>query len=170
MVDLIDLKTHQGRRDRALLLMGFAAALRRSELVALDVADLEFDDQGILLTIASSKTDQEHDGAIVPVLAEPGSLYCPVVAVRSWLINSSLREGALFRRLYRGDTISANRLSDKALVLMIKSLAHRIGMDAGVVSGHSLRRGFLTSATTQKKDLRGLLNLLNQLHSWQRCT
>ncbi len=154
MVDLIDLNTHQGRRDRALLLLGFAAALRRSELVALDIADLEFVDQGLLLTITSSKTDQEQIGAVVPVLAEPGSLYCPVEAVRSWLINSALREGALFRRLYRGDTISKDRLSDKAVVLLIKSLAGRIGMDEKSVSGHSLRRGFLTSAATQKKDLR----------------
>jgi len=154
MVDLIDFKTHQGRRDRALLLLGFAAALRRSELVALDIADLEFVDQGLLVTIASSKTDQEQVGAVVPVLAEPGSPYCPVEAIRRWLINSGLREGPAFRRLYRGDTISNDRLSDKAVVLLIKSLAGRIGMDAKLVSGHSLRRGFLTSAATEKKDLR----------------
>jgi len=170
MVDLIDLKTHQGRRDRALLLLGFAAALRRSELVALDIADLEFVDQGLLLTIKSSKTDQEQVGAVVPVLAETDSPYCPVESVRIWLINSALREGPAFRRLYRGDTISHDRLSDKAVVLLIKSLAGRIGMDAKLVSGHSLRRGFLTSgrgfltsAATEKKDLRRMADQARHL-------
>ena len=56
--------------------------------------------------------------------------------------------------MYRGDTISDDQLSDKAVVLLLKSLADRIGMDAQLVSGHSLRRGFLTSAATEKKDLR----------------
>lgn len=99
-------------------MLGFAAALRRSELVALDIADLEFVDQGLLETITSSETEQV--GVAVPVLAEPGSSYCPVEAVRCWLINSGLRHGAVFRRLYRGDAINDNRLSDKAVVLLIK--------------------------------------------------
>ncbi|MFK8079743.1 MAG: hypothetical protein AB8B97_05615 [Granulosicoccus sp.] len=123
MVDLIDLKSHQGRRDRALLLLGFAAALRRSELVALDIADLEFVDQGLLVTVNGSKTDQEQVGAVVPTLAESGSPYFPVEAIRSWLINSGLREGPAFRSLYLGNTISDDWLSDKVVVLFIKSLA-----------------------------------------------
>ena len=74
MVDLIDITTQQGRRDWALLLLGFAAALRRSELVALDVADLKFVNQGLLVTIVSSKTDQESHGAVVPDRLSPAPL------------------------------------------------------------------------------------------------
>jgi integrase len=73
----------KGLRDRALLLLGFAGAFRRSELVALDVADLQFCDSGLRAIIRKSKTDQEGQGATIAIAR--GSVACPVDAVRAWI-------------------------------------------------------------------------------------
>jgi integrase len=88
-------------RDRALLLLGFAGAFRRSELVSLDVADLQFCDGGLRVTIHRSKTDQEGQGATIAIV--PGSTACPVKAVRSWIEAAGLSDGPLFRPVIRFD-------------------------------------------------------------------
>jgi len=154
MVDQLDLNTLGGQRDRALLLFGFAAALRRSEIVADNAENLHFLAVGLTLHIEHSKTDQEGSGATLVVPREPRSRYCPVSAIEDWLCNAGIRGGAVFRRVYRGDHVSSQRLSDKSVVLRIKALAECIGQDPKKFSGHSLRRGFLTSAAAEKKDLR----------------
>ena len=85
MVSHADAETLKGKRDRALLLFGFASAMRRSELVALVVGDLEATDRGLLVTVRRSKTDQEgrgHQRAIVPGRKVE---LCPVRAMRAWL-------------------------------------------------------------------------------------
>jgi site-specific recombinase XerD len=84
-----------GKRDRAVLLLGFALAARRSELVALDVADLEECPDGLRVTIRRSKTDQEGAGTVVAVCR--GSIACPVAAVRDWVTAAGITEGPLFR-------------------------------------------------------------------------
>ena len=76
-------ETLAGLRDRALLLLGFAAALRRSELVALNVEDLEETEGGLCIRIVRSKTDQEGQGTIIAIV--PGSVACPIKSIRSWL-------------------------------------------------------------------------------------
>ncbi len=93
VVEPIELTTRTAYRDRALLLLGFAAALRRSELVALDVEDVDFDPaKGVLLTIRRSKTDQERAGAQVAVpYARAGNDLCAVRALLAWL-ETDLRE------------------------------------------------------------------------------
>ena len=154
MVDQLNVATHGGRRDRALLLLGFAAALRRSEIVAINVEDLHFNMDGLRLHVRRSKSDQEGSGVRIPVPREPRSRYCPVSAVEVWLGKSGIASGAVFRRMYRGDCLSTHRLTCKAVVLRIKVLAEEIGLDPAGFSGHSLRRGLLTSAAAEKKDLR----------------
>jgi hypothetical protein len=84
-----------GKRDRALLLLGFALAARRSELVALDVADLEECPEGLRVTIRRSKTDQEGAGAVVVVCR--GSIACPVAAVKEWTAAANVTGGAVCR-------------------------------------------------------------------------
>ena len=74
-----------GARDRALLLLGFAGAFRRSELVGLDVQDLEFTDDGLVITLRRSKTDQEGETRKVGIPFGSGPTTCPVRALRSWL-------------------------------------------------------------------------------------
>ena len=81
MADTIDTTTLAGLRDRALLLYGFAGAFRRSELVGLNVEDLEAHPRGQLVSIHHSKTDQAGFGQTVAVLAQPGSPWCPVAAL-----------------------------------------------------------------------------------------
>ena len=90
----------KGLRDRALLLLGFAGAFRRSELVALDVADLEETEEGMRVAIRRSKTDQEGKGEIIAIVRS--SVNCPVKAVKNWLQATSITEGSLFRSVTKG--------------------------------------------------------------------
>jgi integrase len=128
-----------GRRDRALLLVGFAAALRRSELVALNVADVSFVPQGITVRVARSKTDQEQAGQVVGVV-QTGRKTCPVAALQSWLAAAKLADGRVFRRINRHGQLGA-ALSDQSVALIVKRRAAMIGREAGEFSGHSLRAG-----------------------------
>jgi site-specific recombinase XerD len=137
----------KGLRDRAILLLGFAGAFRRSELVALNVEDLEFCDDGMRVTIRKSKTDQEGLGATIAVAL--GSIACPVQAVRTWLETASISSGPIFRPVTRKGTISSRRLSGRAVADLVKKYAQDAGLKAGDFSGHSLRSGFLTSAATR---------------------
>jgi integrase len=91
----------RGLRDRALLLIGWAATLRRSELVALEVADLGFEPEGVVLTIRRSKTDREGAGVTVTVPFGGEEATCPVGALRRWLAAAAIAEGRVFRRIDR---------------------------------------------------------------------
>jgi site-specific recombinase XerD len=86
--------TLAGLRDRALLLLGFAAALRRSELVALNVDDLEEAEGGLCIRIVRSKTDQEGKGTVIAIV--PGSVACPIKSLKAWLAATSITDGPLF--------------------------------------------------------------------------
>jgi integrase len=136
-----------GKRDRALLLLGFALAARRSELVALDVADLEECPEGFRATIRRSKTDQEGAGAVVAVCR--GSIACPVAAVKEWLAAANIVEGPVFRQVGKGGRLLPGRLSPQNVALIVKAYAKRLGLDPSAFSGHSLRAGFLTSAAAR---------------------
>ena len=142
MVDLCP-DTLAGKRDRAMLALGFAMACRRSELVALDVEDLEERPDGFKVLIRRSKTDQEGVGQIVHVLR--GTRIRPVDAVNDWLEASSITEGPLFRRLPRGKKLG-DRLVPEFVADLVKSYAEKAGEDPALFAGHSLRSGFLTSA------------------------
>jgi integrase len=134
----------KGLRDRAILLLGFAGAFRRSELVALDVGDLEFCEGGMRVHIRRSNTDQEGAGHTIAIV--PGSIACPVKAVRAWLEASKITAGPLFRPMAKGGRIGAERLADHTVVRVVKASARRVGLDPKLFAGHSLRSGFLTSA------------------------
>lgn len=131
-------------RDRALLLLGFAAALRRSELVALDVTDLEGRAEGLVLSIRSSKTDPERRGDQIGVPYARRPELCAVRAVEAW--RARIDGGALFRPVNRHGQIAAARLSDRAVAEIVKEAATRAGLDPAHFAGHSLRAGFATSA------------------------
>jgi integrase len=137
----------KGLRDRALLLLGFAGAFRRSELVALDVADLQETEGGLLVTIRRSKTDQEGQGRTVAIVR--GSIACPVRAVRNWLDAAGISDGPVFRAVGKGGRIGTDRLSDKQVSRTIKEYAGRMRLDVSTFAGHSLRAGFLTSAAAK---------------------
>jgi hypothetical protein len=91
MVDTCDSATYQGKRDRALL-FGLAGAMRRSELVALDVANLKLSDKGFIVTISKSKTDQEARGQTIAIPRVLDSPYCPVQAVLDWMAMAGIEQ------------------------------------------------------------------------------
>jgi len=134
----------RGVRDRALLLLGFAGAFRRSELVALDVADIAETEAGLLVTIRRSKTDQEGQGVTIAIAR--GDVACPVKALREWLRASGIEAGPLFRSINKADRVAQVRLTDRSVATIVKAYAERAGFDSSSFSGHSLRSGFLTSA------------------------
>lgn len=133
-----------GLRDRALLLLGFAGAFRRSELVSLNVADLAENETGLLVTIRKSKTDQEGEGETIAIAR--GDIACPVKAVRAWLDGAGINAGPIFRAVNKAGTVASNGLSAQSVADLVKAYAKRAGYDASTFSGHSLRSGFLTSA------------------------
>ncbi|MFB3779045.1 MAG: site-specific integrase [Bryobacteraceae bacterium] len=135
-----------GVRDRALLLLGFAGAFRRSELVGLDVSDLEFTTEGLVVSLRHSKTDQEGAGRKVgiPLGSNPGT--CPVHALRDWLKVSGIAEGPVFRCVNRHGHVQLGRLSGYAVALVVKRRASAVDLDAARYAGHSLRAGLATSA------------------------
>lgn len=153
MVDTCDAATFQGLRDRALLLLGFAGAFRRSELVALDVADLKVTPEGLIVLIRKSKTDQESEGQRIAIPRVIESPYCPVQAVLDWIAAAQVEQGAIFRRVIKGNKISEDRLTDQSVAHVIKKLAARAGLIASQYAGHSLRSGFLTSAAAHRASI-----------------
>lgn len=153
MVDTCDLNTYLGLRDRALLLLGFAGAFRRSELVALDVADLKITEQGFIVLIRKSKTDQESEGQRIAIPRVIESPYCPVQAVMEWMAATGIGQGPIFRRLMKGNKLTEDRLTDQSVAQVIKKLATRAGLLASQYAGHSLRSGFLTSAAARRASI-----------------
>jgi site-specific recombinase XerD len=135
-----------GCRDRALLVLGFAGALRRSELVGLDVGDVIEGTDGLTLHLRRSKTDQEGAGRTLGIPFGSNPATCPVRAWRAWLEVSGITEGAAFRALDRHGRLGPTRLSGQAVALVLKRHAARVGLDPSEVAGHSLRAGLATSA------------------------
>ena len=129
-----------GLRDRALLLLGFAGAFRRSELVALNVADIQECEAGLRVYIRKSKTDQESRGVTIAILR--GALACPVKAVKAWLDSAAITDGPVFRSIAKGDRVSGRRLSDKSVADIVKRHASRVGLDPSAFGGLRCGPGF----------------------------
>src|SRR5258708_39589620 len=143
--------TLAGKRNRALVLLGFAGAFRRSELVALDLADIEETEAGLRVIVRHSKTDQEGEGATVAIAR--GAVVCPVKALRAWLDAARITSGPLFRAVNKSGAVAEAGLSDRAVANIVKAMVGIVGLDATTFSGHSLRSGFLTSAATSSANI-----------------
>jgi site-specific recombinase XerD len=141
--------TLRGKRDRALLAIGFAGAFRRSELVDLKVNDVTRRTRGILLHLAGSKTDQEGEGTEIPI--PNGRHLRPVEALDAWLAASGITEGPLFRNVDRHGRVGA-ALSAGSVARIVKSVFRAAGLEASAFSGHSLRAGFVTDALDRDVD------------------
>lgn len=146
----IDADTLAGARDKALVLLGFACALRVSELVAIAVEDIALSDDRVALTIRDAKTAKNNEVQVVVASCSPDTELCPVDAVADWLEMASIETGAAFRGITRHDTVRSSAISTRAVGDIIKARAK----DAGVigwadVSSHSLRRGWATEAAAQ---------------------
>ena len=145
------------KRDRALLLLGFAGAFRRSELVGVEIKDLTFTPQGLILFIPRAKGDQLGKGSTIAVPYAPDPRLCAVRAVRDWIEAADLMDGPLFRPLTKAGTLRAAALSDKSVALIVKRYAALAGLDPKDFDGHSLRRGFATSAAQHDVDTLGIM-------------
>jgi integrase len=136
-------------RDRALLAFGMAGAFRRSELVALTLADLERVPEGLRVTIRRGKTDQEGAGAVIAI--PEGRRLRPKALLEAWLDQAGITDGFLFRRLSGGSAagsgvVTACPMSDRAVARLVQARAAAAGYAGENFAGHSLRAGFLTAA------------------------
>ncbi|PWI54801.1 hypothetical protein B5K03_08760 [Rhizobium phaseoli] len=153
----IEPETLQGRRDRALLLLGFAGAFRRSELVAITVEDLTFSEDGVDVFLPKSKTDQEAKGQSVAVLN--GKALRPADRLKEWLAAAGITSGPVFRRINRGDHLTDEPLTAQSVALIVKKYADAAGLDVERLSGHSLRAGFVTSAAENRASISRIMEV-----------
>lgn len=135
-----------GLRDRALLLVGFTGAFRRSELVALELRDVTFTTKGLDVVVRRSKTDQQGRGRRVVLAAASDPSCCPERALHAWLDASGVTSGPLFRSVDRHGNVSLRALTAEAVSLIIRRTMARAGFSPKGFSGHSLRVGFVGEA------------------------
>lgn len=152
--------TLTGKRDRALLALGFAGAFRRSELVALNVEDLREDPEGLRVMVRRSKVDQEGRGFEKAI--PHGRFIRPVALVRDWLDAAGIVSGPVFRPVSRSGRVriiphlaaeEQPRLSDRSVANILQAYCTAAGLDASLFGAHSLRAGFITSASERGADL-----------------
>jgi len=147
-----------GARDRALILLGFAGAFRRSELVGLDVEDCAFGKDGLTVTLRRSKTDQEGQGRKIGIPYGSNPETCPIRVLLGWIELAGITTGRVFRPLTRHGLVRAGRLSGIDVSRVVKKLAERAGLDAANYAGHSLRAGHATSAAIAGASERSIMN------------
>jgi site-specific recombinase XerD len=147
-----------GARDRALILLGFAGAFRRSELVALDIEDCAFGKDGLTVTLRRSKTDQDGAGRKIGIPYGSNPETCPVRTIQAWIEQAALWSGALFRAINRHGQLRTGRLSGIDVARVVKKLAVRAGLDPTAYAGHSLRAGHATSAAIAGASERSIMN------------
>ena len=133
------------KRNKALILIGFAGGFRRSELVAIEYDDVEFVAEGVKIFVKRSKTDQSGEGMIKGIPYFDNKDYCPVIALKEWIEHSKINNGRIFP------------ISDKGVALIIKKYALWAGLDPSKYAGHSLRSGFATSAAESGAEERNIM-------------
>lgn len=135
----------RSKRDRALLLLGWAGGFRSSELVGLDLADIEEVREGLVLHLRRSKTDQTGQGRKIGIPLGR-TRHCPVAALSAWLGVLNKDEGPIFRPVDRHRNVQPDRLRSDAVSTILRNRLANAGIDPEGYSGHSLRAGLATSA------------------------
>ena len=138
-----------GLRDKALLLIGFAGGLRRTELSNLDCNDLEWENFGLRLYLKKSKTNQEGREEFINIMAAENEPCCPVKVLKRWLVSSKTLQGALFRSINKAG-VPQNRISTVTIGKKVKWAAKQCGFDSRNFGGHSLRAGCATYLLKKK--------------------
>jgi integrase len=147
-----------GLRDRALLLLGFGGAFRRSELVGLNAEDCGFTKEGLTVTLRRSKTDQEGQGRKIGIPYGSCPETCPVRTVQEWIAQAGISSGPLFRSVSRHGQVQPGGLAGIDVARVVKKLAERAGLDAAKYAGHSLRAGHATAAAIAGASERSIMN------------
>ncbi len=149
--------TTLGVRDKALLLLGFAGAFRRSELVALTMKDIERTPEGIKVTIRKSKGDQEGKGQTIAILN--GTRFRVVDHLFFWLKQAGIKEGLIFRSVLKSGKVQDKPLMAKDVARLVKKYAGLAGFSIENFAGHSLRAGFITSGANAGADIMKLMEV-----------
>ena len=138
----------RGLRDAALILLAFAGAFRESELTALEVRDLKYTADELLITVRKSKTDQEREGRIkrIPILSDASAAFCPVRALQAYLTAAEISSGPVFRKIDRWSKVWDRAMRPAAVAYILKRACNLAGLDASEIAGHSPRAGFVTQA------------------------
>jgi site-specific recombinase XerD len=147
-----------GLRDRALILLGFAGAFRRSELIGLDIEDCAFSKDGLTITLRRSKVDQQGVGRKIGVPYGANPETCPVRVLQGWMEQAGISGGPLFRSINRHGQLQPGRLSGLDVARVVKKLAERAGLDVVKYAGHSLRAGHATAAAIAGASERSIMN------------
>jgi integrase len=143
---LVSLDTLKAKRDNALLQIGYFGGYRRSELVGLEVSHVAWEQEGLVITLARSKTDQLGQGITKAIPFGEGSC-CPATALRTWLDAAGVTAGPIFRSVTKWGKIGKEALHEASVNTVLESCAKRIKLDYVLqLSSHSLRRGMATSA------------------------
>jgi integrase len=158
MVETLENRTTIDVRDRALILLGFAGAFRRSELVGLDVEDCAFGKDGLTVTLRRSKTDQEGVGRKIGIPYGSNPETCPVRTMQAWMETAGMSSGPVFRSINRHGHVQEGRLSGIDVARVVKKLAERAGLDSTHYAGHSLRAGHATTAAIGGASERSIMN------------
>ena len=132
-------------RDKAIILIGFSGGFRRSELVSLELEDIEFVSEGVKIFVKRSKTDQSGEGMTKAIPYFDNHNFCPVLALKNWMELIDIKNGKIFN------------ISDKNVALIIKKYANYAGLDSNKYAGHSLRSGFATSTAESGADERNIM-------------
>jgi integrase len=146
MAKKTDATTPDGARDRAVLILGFATSLRRSELSALNLDDVTHHPKGLIINNRHGKTDQLGVGRIIPVFRGRHENTCPVLAIRAWVKQRGQDPGPLFVRMTPANTVTQKRLKPESIARIVQTLAAKIGLDAKRYGAHSMRAGCITTA------------------------
>ena len=134
-------------RDKSLILTGFAGGFRRSELVNIDIEDIEFVSEGLKIFVKRSKTDQSGEGMTKGIPYFVNENYCPVKNLKNWITQGNLKKGKIYD------------LSDKSVALIIKKFARIAGLNETKYSGHSLRSGFATATAQSGAEERDIMSM-----------
>jgi integrase len=135
-----------GLRDKAILLIGFAGAFRRSEIVGLQIRDVQSSDAGLIITLRRSKTDQEGASFTKGIPVGTSDATCPKWALECWLQLAGITSGPIFRPIDRWGHVSTHGLSSLGVARAVKRALTAINVDTTDYSGHSLRAGLVTAA------------------------
>jgi site-specific recombinase XerD len=146
MIHATPTKTIRGVRDKAIILTGWAAGMRRSEIIELRVADCDWRNEGVAILIRKSKTDQEGEGRLVPLFKGRDESLCPVGALLHWLERAQIDDGHLFRSISPAFEVLEDPMHPATISRVVKAAAKRARLDEKRYTAHSLRSGFCSSA------------------------
>ena len=147
VINKLNIREIRKSRDKALILIGFAGGFRRSELVALEIDDIEFVREGVKIFVKRSKTDQSGEGMTKAIPSFDSTLYCPVLHLQDWMAKGK----SINRKIFP--------ISDKSVALIIKKYANLAGLDGSRYAGHSLRSGFATSTAEAGAEERNIMTM-----------